>query len=404
MKLLQHLPEQAMSLETRVTLPSATLGGGLGPGLVLELSESHVALDGVAIEGETHEQTIAGLSARLAALPPAHATDAVLYVAASHDTDVRTLQAYLRAVPDAFLPKILFGAPSLEQDATLSSHDLAARVFAERDPEKRRALAREGYAAYSECPAVDRVVASVEAQHGAQRWPELRKGMLAAIPNCSCQQLDAENLGSLLVAEQRSSGVAIGSLPIRFLADERCSAAMPLRSIQQVLHDVEEFEEEFSGQWQGEALEFEEILTTDRLLVALCDALPGETLASLQRARRTLHFKTAGGCQPWQFAPQSPGAPMGTWSRVSGAPGAVHYRQYAEDIRLFGPLPSPDSQPTDEGPWPCVQDFALGSVDEQSIGLEQGGRWFFTEEACRAAAPTDAFPSGCVLETLIGAE
>jgi hypothetical protein len=290
----------------------------------------------------------------------------------------------------------------LAQDASLSSHDLAARVFAERDATKRMALAKEGYAVYSTCPAVHRAVAAAEGHTSEARWPQLRRGILEALPSCRCEQLDSENLGSLLVAEQRSSGVAIGSLLVDFLADERCSAAMPLRSVQQVLADVEKFEEEFSGQWQGEALQFEEILTSDRLLVYLCGALPGETLASLQRARRTLFFKTPLGCQPWQFAPQSPGAPMGTWSRTSSPHAAMHYRQYAEEIRLFGPVPSAESQPTDEGPWQCSQDFKMHSVDADWIGLEQGGRWFFSEEACRTAPATDAFPAGCVLDTLIG--
>jgi hypothetical protein len=401
-QLLHRLPEQAMSLDTRVTLPTSTLGGGLGPGTILELSESWVAVDGVPIEGKTHEATVAEVGTRLAALPLPAPEGNVLYVAAASNTDMRTLQAYLRAVPRSFAPKVLFGAPSLAQDKTLSSHDLAARVFAERDATRRQALAKEGYAAYSGCPAVDRAVAAVEGVGAEARWPALRKGVLEAIGSCRCEQLDSENLGSLLVAEQRSSGVAIGSLLVDFLGDERCSAAMPLRSLQQVLGDVEEFEEEFSGQWQGEALEFEEILTSDRLLVALCNALPGDTLASLQRAGRTLYFKTPSGCQPWQFGAQSPGAPMGTWRRTGGIPAALHYRQFAEELRLFGPLPAPESQPTDEGPWACSQDFKLDSVEADSVGLEHGGRWFFSEAACLAAPASDAFPAGCVLDTLIG--
>lgn len=402
-KLLQRLPEQAMSLETHVALPTSTLGGGLGPGPILELSDTWVALDGVPIEGETHEQTIEQLNARLRALPPEESQAGVLYIAAAADTDIRTLQAYLRALPKSLAPKVLFGAPSLARDASLGSHDLAARVFAERDPKKRLALAKEGYAAYSSCPAVDRAVGAVDGVSGEARWPLLRKGMLDALGSCRCEQLDSENLGSLLVAEHRSSGAAIGSLLVDFLADERCSAAMPLRSVQQVLGDVEKFEEDFSGQWKGEALQFEEIVTSDRLLVYLCNALPGETLASLERARRTLYFKTASGCQGWQFAPQSPGAPMGTWQRVGAMPGAMHYRQYAEEIRLFGPLTGPDSQPTDDSAWQCTQDFKMDTVDADSVGLEHGGRWFFDEQACRKAPAADAFPPGCVVDTLINA-
>lgn len=401
LQFLERLPEQAMSLETRVNLPTSTLGGGLGPGPILEVSEAGVRLDGAEIGGESHEATLTLLRERLAALPQGE-NSGVLYVAAARETDMRTLQSYLRVVPKSLHPKVLFGAPSLAEDPTLSSHDLAARVYAERDATKRAALAKEGYATYSACAAVDESVEALIGVSGEERWPLLRARMLEALPRCRCEELDSENLGSLLLAEQRSSGVAVGSLGIDFLADERCAAAMPLRSIEQVLTDIEKFEEDFSGQWQGEALEFEEIVTNERLLVYLCNALPGETLDALQRGRRTLFFKTATGCQGWQFSPLSPGAPMGTWLRQDGSGAALHYRQFAEEIRLFGPVPGPESRPTDEGPWACSQDFKLDSVNADSVGLLGGGRWFFDEATCMGAPAADAFPAGCVAETLLG--
>jgi len=92
---------------------------------------------------------------------------------------------------------------------------------------------------------------------------------------------------------------------------------------------------------------------------------------------------------------------MGTWQRiVDGAPAEprLFYRQYSEDVRLFGPVSDPSSKPTDDGPWPCSQDFHLAKVDDTSIELEQGGRWFFTEAACRAAPSSDRLAPGCVAD------
>lgn len=514
-QLLEQLPAQAMSVDIRVGLPTSRLGGALGRGPILEIGESWVALDGVAIEAASHEQaalklegllrqltpqasaepqprpsvepidvslrTVLGApgsaptatgraplpaapvgsssaapvgsstvpsaasgaqssptSASPAATSPAAASPATtspgsglteaaspasapppaaqqaetaggddekpaLYIAAERNVDMRTLQAYLRAIPDAFEPKLLFGAPPLPEDASLSNHDLAARVFAERDPAKRKALAMEGYTTYSTCDALNQAVKTVDASAAEERWPRLQQAALKAVPECACESLDAERLGYLFVAEQRAGGVAIGSLPVGFLEDERCTAAMPLRSVQQVLRDIETFEEEFSGAWQSDALHFEDVLTNERLQTYLCVALPGETLASMQRLGRSIYFKAPGGCQRWEFQPLSPGAPMGTLRRQeSSAPLAFHYRQYGEDIRLFGPVLQADSKPTDEGPWECSQDLHFADVDEASIGLAAGGRWFFSEAACKAANATTAMPSSCVSEQLSG--
>src|SRR5690606_12606357 len=86
---------------------------------------------------------------------------------------------------------------------------------------------------------------------------------------------------------------------------------------------------------------------------------------------------------------------MGTWRRVPGGPPpALHHRQFAEDIRLFGPA-TPTSKPTDQHPWACRQELELVSVDERSIGFEQG-RWFFSEGACNEAGEGAGMPGGCV--------
>ncbi|MEO8185519.1 MAG: hypothetical protein ABI895_42470, partial [Deltaproteobacteria bacterium] len=138
----------------------------------------------------------------------------------------------------------------------------------------------------------------------------------------------------------------------------------------------------------------------ERLLNYLCQALPGETLASLQRERRTFYWKVPGfpHCQAWQFEPAAPGSPMGTWRRHGEhgqLPLAVHYWQGAEEIRLYGPLPDDTSKPTDERNWSCDQDFRMRGIDGQSIELETG-RWFFEAEACEKASDAQAAFPGCV--------
>ena len=75
-QLISQLPSQAMSLPIRVSLPTSTLGGSLGQGSVLEISERRVALDGVPIEGKTHQETIEQLRDRLTALNAARSGDA----------------------------------------------------------------------------------------------------------------------------------------------------------------------------------------------------------------------------------------------------------------------------------------------------------------------------------------
>jgi hypothetical protein len=173
---------------------------------------------------------------------------------------------------------------------------------------------------------------------------------------------------------------------------------MPLRSVQKLLGQFEGFDAEFSGNFREDALAFEKVLTNERLLVYFCDALPGETLLALQRARATLYWKTGDRCAAWRFEPIAPGSPLGTWRRAQEGEGdlAVHYRQAAEQSRVFGPvIAAPPSRPTDSADWACDQTFVLKGIDGRSIQLE-GGRWFYDEATCRKADTGSAVPPGCV--------
>jgi hypothetical protein len=162
---------------------------------------------------------------------------------------------------------------------------------------------------------------------------------------------------------------------------------------------MERFDADYAGKITDDALRFEEIITSDRLLVEFCDALPGETLATLQKKKSTLYWRVAGSseCQAWTFAPLSPGAPMGTWKRAASASSpaaAFHYWQAAEEISVFGPVTTdPPSKPTDQKEWACKTSYKLTGIDEDSVTLENG-RWFFGEAKCRAANDAAA-PGGC---------
>src|SRR5690606_7176230 len=153
------------------------------------------------------------------------------------------------------------------------------------NPEARAALARDGYGQFARCDAFARAVASVEGKPQDRRWPELRSALLDAVPRCDCRELDAESLKQLVVAEQRAGTMQLATLPASFLRDVRCGASRPLRSVQKLIRQIEAFDQEFSGSFGRDEVRFEEVVTNERLLNVFCDALPGETLASLQRAR-----------------------------------------------------------------------------------------------------------------------
>jgi hypothetical protein len=212
----------------------------------------------------------------------------------------------------------------------------------------------------------------------------------------------------LFAAEQRAGAATIASVPFSFVKDERCGATMPLRSVKTLLAQMEQFDAADSADFRDDAVTFDAIITNERLREQFCDALPGETLAALGRARRVVYWRLAGAeCDAWQFEPMTKGAPMGTLRRVKSqqgrAPVSFHYWQAAEQLGVFGPLADGvASKPTDTRAFPCRQDLALSAVDPQRIELENGGM-YFSEAACRAAsaaAPTQ----GCVATFAAGLE
>jgi len=414
--LLEQLPERAVAGAVHVELPKAALGGNVGTGPVLEVAADAAWLDGEPIAGESSGARAGRFAELLPAVLAKHAatrasktaaSHPTLYVAGAQDLDVRTLRLFLRVVPDTTPLRLLFDAPSIpvDGDAEREGHDLAARLLAERDPVKRRALAQEGYEAFAECGAIHEAVASVATLADEARWPALRTRLLEATRTCSCESMDSGSLKHLVAAEQRAGAMAFGSLTLSFLKDERCGASMPLRSLQKLLAQVEAFDAEFAGDWQHDALAFERVITDERLLNYFCDALPGETLAALQRARAKVYWRVAAGmpCEAWQFEPLAPGTPMGTWKRrapISAPPLALHYWQGSEEIRVYGPQTA-SSKPTDTATWECNQNLKMTGVDARGISLE-AGRWYFNEQACNAGDATEALIPGCVGRLVAG--
>jgi hypothetical protein len=402
----QNLSERALGSSVKVDLAETTVGELPGPGRVLEISSSEARLDTELLPGASLGERVAALRERLAKAsePGTASSPPPLYVAGAADLDVQTVRAYLEVVPESVALRWLVRMPAPPTRPTASGADagreLSLRMLAEHDPSARRELARQGYAEFSRCSAVTAALASVDARPAAERWPALQRALVAALPRCDCSELDAENFEQLLLAEQRAGSATLASLPLGFLRDARCGASMPLRSLRKLSAQIEEFDREFAGKWQDDAIRFEKVISDEHLLNTFCNALPGETLAAFEKARATLYWKLPAteACEAWRFEPLSPGAPLGTWRRVGeGAPLAFHYWQAAEELRLFGPLtPGVQSLPTDTHPWACDQNQRLTEVDARSIRLEHG-RWFFSDAACRAAPEADAV-AGCSAE------
>lgn len=404
-EVLEQLPSEQVSTPTQVDLPTSAFAGAYRSGILIELAEPELRLNGVEIIGENREERVAGLRQALANVLPndwsnsspnssPNGADTPLSLGVRHDTDMRTLHDYLRGVPAGLPIRLLFNTPPLQGDQSdpLSGElELPDQVLAELDPAKRLTLLRQGYAEYSTCPGVDAAAASVADQSAAERWPSLRPALLAALPACPCEQLQAGPLRRLLAAEQRAGSLGVGSVTAAFLRDWRCRASMPLASVQQLLDDIEEFDSEFSGDWQEDALVFDQVVTDERLLVYMCQAMPGDVAASLQRSGVSLYWKLPGpgsSCQAWRFEQLARGAPMGSL-RMQEGPVRFHYRQAGNDVRLFGPVHD-ESLPTEQRLWPCDHNLHLDSVDHQSISLSNGGQWFFSEEACLEAPAISA--------------
>jgi hypothetical protein len=383
------LPEHALATELHTELAETTLGGAPGAGPVLEVTESSLAFDGTRLD-------VPAWAARAKALPE----HGVLYVAAARDVTIRALRAALLPVPRGTTLKLLArvkgtGGATARLDVDAST----LAVLAARDPARRKAAAERGFAEFSNCPELAAAVATAGAVSANDRWSTLHAGLTRALPACPCNSLETRSLAGLISAEQRAGTATLGALPLDFVRDERCEASMGLRSVQRLLEQMERFDADYAGKITDDAVRFEQVITSDRLLVEFCDALPGETLAALERKKATLYWRVAGSseCEAWTFAPMSPGAPMGTWRRAATAQSpaaAFHYWQAAEEISVFGPVTAdPPSKPTDEREWACRQNFKLVGIDADSVALE-GGRWFFTEAACHAAGET-ATTGGC---------
>jgi hypothetical protein len=403
--LLESLPEKGLAVRGRADLPAATLGGVIGRGRVVDIADGAILLDGEAIEAATGEERLKALGERLAdgAEPTPGAPGVprpLVYLAVAANTDVRTLRAYLAVIPRAFDVHLVFQAPPTSTRPAQENASVSERLLSESDLPTRHALARDAYYHLAECPELRQAVDSVGAGDPVERWPALRSALLDALPKCDCNDLDTDQLRQLLMAEQRAGAAAVGSVPLDFMRDERCGASLGLTPVQKVVQDIEAFDEQFAGDYRAASLDFEQVVTNERLLNYLCPALPGETLAALQRARHTVYWKLRGvpSCQAWQFEPLAPGSPMGNWRRQgadNAQPLVVHYWQGAEEIRLYGPVTDTASKPTDERSWACNQEFRMRGIDADSIALE-AGRWFFSESACQKASDDQAAFPGCI--------
>jgi hypothetical protein len=395
-RLLGTLPERPLTADFARDLPSSTLGSPPRAGSILEVSETTLALDGKPVD----QEAVAGELAQRGA-PKS------LYLAAAPDTTIERVRSVVTKLPQSVELSLLVrshdprATPVSAPGTPERAQRLAEGVLAERDPNARRALLSQGYEEFSTCPELAVAVKRADQRPSHDRWPLLRVEASAALPACSCDSLWGSALATLFAAEQRAGVGTLAALPFSFVRDERCGATMRLRSVRRLLEQIEEFDAEWAGKWQDDALRFEQVITNDRLLVQFCDALPGETLAALERARGTIWLRAPGReeCDAWSFEPLSPGAPMGTLRR--GKPGAwaspsaaFHYWQAAEEISVFGPLvPGTPSKPTDERTWPCRVNHRLTGIDAESIALEEG-RFFFNESACRAGGPSAAV-GGC---------
>jgi hypothetical protein len=351
--------DPGVRMEVRPDLPVALLGGVIGKGHALEVSADAVSLDGVWLPGHTEAARRSELQLGLERARAASADQPgtaerlqqkapALYLALPAQTDLRTVRRWLNTIPADFRVFLVFRTPTEPVSGAAGSVAILEQLHTESDPAARKTIAEAGYARWARCPALLGAVSGIPAGTPSERWPALQSTILQHLPGCECQQIDAVPLRDLLLAEQRAGAASLGAVPADFLRDERCNAALGLHPLQQLMKDIEAFDARHSGGYSEDALQFENVITNELLLPHVCPALPGETLAALQRERRTFFWKVPGSphCQAWQFEPLQPGSPMGTWRRQAEPgeePLAVHYWQGAEEIRLYGPVPADGS-------------------------------------------------------------
>jgi hypothetical protein len=310
------LPETAVASATRTDLAVATIGRAPGSGPVVEVSPRDLSIDGRPVPGDLAARAQSfrqWVTAWSAALPPsvksATRQRPALYVAASADTDVHTLRAFVGSVPNSVELRLLVRvaeAPHGKGAADPGSRGgtLAARLLGESDPARASAIAAEGYAEFSKCAALSAAVRAVPAGPSRERWPNLRNAIASSLPSCACTDVDTDDLRSLVSAEQRAGVGSLAYLPLSFVRDERCDASMPLRSVEKLVKQLEQFDAEFSAQFQRDAVTFDDVLTSERLRVYFCDALPGETFAEKAHTRGTLYLHVPGtkSCEAWTFS------------------------------------------------------------------------------------------------------
>jgi hypothetical protein len=391
-----RLPDRSVASAARDDLPVSTLGAQPGPGPVLEVSEGDATVDGVMLEGATAAERAARLgewASRTFGTDGATTKGSprpAVYVVTSAGTDVQTLRVYFGSIPASVDLRLLVRLPKAPapnpRSATRRAEDPATELLLEPDPARRAALAEAAYGSLADCPPLAEAAASVRGRTPVERWPALKAALRDAIPRCQCSKVDTAHLLSVVSAEQQAGAGALGYVPASFLRDERCGASMPLRSMQKLMRQLEQFDAEFAGTIAHDAFEFGNVVTDDRLRVYFCNALPGETLAAKERARSKLYLRTGGDvCESWQFEPLSPGSPMGTLRRVSGAALAYHYWQAAEELRVYGPVdPASPTKPTDHRDWACEETYKLTGIEDDAIDLSDS-RWYFDEAACRRA-------------------
>jgi hypothetical protein len=391
---VERLPGRALGADLRADLPLSTLGAAPGAGPVLSLTETSIALDGEPLRADAWPE-------RARSLP----STGSLYVAAAPDVTIRTLRNAILPLPRSLELKLLVrtaGNPAAAlagNDTPEPAQAIATQLLSEQDSERQKRLAERAYTEFSDCAELTAATAAIPGSNARERWPGVKHAFASSLPRCRCESIDAPALRAVLSAEQRAGTATLGAVPLSFVRDERCEATMALRSVKRLLEQIEKFDADNAGDYGDDAMRFEQVVTNERLREQFCDALPGETFAALGKARASLYFRVPGSdtCQAFRFEPLAPGAPMGTWRRVAtgGEPAlAFHYWQAAEEVSVFGPLDADArSKPTDERTWSCRENYKLIGIDAESLTIE-GGRWFFREASCRAAA-AQPLP-GCV--------
>ncbi len=403
LRVLRLLPAEGRHVEVQASLPIAPLDGVVGAGGLLEIDGERLRLDGSPLDGASKAQRLEALRRALVDRPPEAGR---LYVAAERSLYVNQLRAVLESVPAGVEPRLVFSSPL---PAQVEQEDWTRDIRLAKTAEDRKVIAEEAYRAHAKCPAIHAAVAAAADVLPARRWSVLRVALREAIERCDCADLDARGLEQLLIAEQRAGAATLGSIPIAFARDARCGASIPLQSMQWLVDEVTAFDEEFSGAAEGQEVQFETVIDNDRLLNYLCQALPGETVAAVQRARGQLYFRPhaegapAAPCQAWGFRPLTPISAMGNWTGATAEGGVrMHYWLGAEEIRVYGPAPDASSKATDAREWACAQELGFVGIDQHSVHLEDGSRWYFDEASCEAETDPATAVRGCIARAALG--